>query len=222
MTTNWATWLASTNPNVQPLRRITVRSAASWRSQCQRSRPSPAVRRLGTSATHWSTTPSEVPSPSSTNWACDRPRRPRVGLRPAKRPNQISTAMQTRLLTMGAQATATKRRWVLSSAVASAKNAVGGDLDDEPAQQRGGVGALERQPCGGAAVCDVVSSAVRPVMKTGRQAPGRPRWRPRERPGTPRCTAEMEVKASSLVRLDSWSTKTGMKVAESTPPSTMS
>ena len=35
-------------------------------------------------------------------------------------------------------------------------------------------------------------------------------------------TAEMEVKASSLERLDSWSTKTGMNVAESTPPSTMS
>ena len=35
-------------------------------------------------------------------------------------------------------------------------------------------------------------------------------------------TAEMEVNASSLVRLDSWSTKTGMYVAVSTPPSTMS
>ena len=35
-------------------------------------------------------------------------------------------------------------------------------------------------------------------------------------------TAEMEVNAASLVRLDSWSTKTGMNVAESTPPSTMS
>ena len=40
---------------------------------------------------------------------------------PAKRPNHNSTAMQTRLLTIGAQATATKRRWVLRSAVASAK-----------------------------------------------------------------------------------------------------
>ena len=41
--------------------------------------------------------------------------------RPAKRPNQTRTPMQTRLLTMGAQATATKRRCVLRSAVASAK-----------------------------------------------------------------------------------------------------
>ena len=39
---------------------------------------------------------------------------------PAHRPNQISTSMQTRLLTMGAQATATKRRRVFKSAVPSA------------------------------------------------------------------------------------------------------
>ena len=35
-------------------------------------------------------------------------------------------------------------------------------------------------------------------------------------------TAEIDVNACSLVRLASWSTKTGMNVAESTPPSTMS
>ena len=35
-------------------------------------------------------------------------------------------------------------------------------------------------------------------------------------------TAEMEREGLLLVRLDSWSTKTGMKVAERTPPRTMS
>ena len=34
--------------------------------------------------------------------------------------------------------------------------------------------------------------------------------------------AEMDLKASSSLRLASWATKTGMNVADSTPPSTMS
>ena len=41
---------------------------------------------------------------------------------PAQSPNQTRMPMQTRLLTIGAQATATKRRRVLSSAAASAKS----------------------------------------------------------------------------------------------------
>ncbi len=34
--------------------------------------------------------------------------------------------------------------------------------------------------------------------------------------------AEMDLNASSFLRLASWATKTGMNVADSTPPSTMS
>ena len=56
---------------------------------------------------------------SSDRWSCtpasDAPRPP------AHSPNQTRMPMQTTLLTMGAQATAMKRRRVLSSAAASAK-----------------------------------------------------------------------------------------------------
>ena len=52
--------------------------------------------------------------------------------------------MQTRLLTIGAQATATNRRRVLSSAARQREEAVGGDLDHEPAQEPGGHLALEQ------------------------------------------------------------------------------
>ena len=52
--------------------------------------------------------------------------------------------MQTMLLTIGAQATAMKRRRVLSSAAAEREEAVGGDLDHEPAQEPGGHLALEQ------------------------------------------------------------------------------
>ena len=51
--------------------------------------------------------------------------------------------MQTKLLTIGAQATAMNRRRVLSSAAAEREEAVGGDLDHEPAQELRGDLALE-------------------------------------------------------------------------------
>ena len=63
-----ATWLASTNPNVQNPRRITVRTA-SWRgSQYNRTRPRPARAKLGASKSAWSATPTVVPRPSKTSW----------------------------------------------------------------------------------------------------------------------------------------------------------
>ena len=144
MTTNWATWLASTKPNVQPLRRITVRSAASWRSQCQRSPSRPAPRRLGTSATHCSTTPREVPRPSSTMSAWLVSSAGQAGAPPGQEaePDQDGDADQVvddRRPGHGDEAPLG-----VEERGGQREDAVGGDLDHEPAQQRGGDGALGR------------------------------------------------------------------------------
>ena len=64
----------------------------------------------------------EVPNPSRMSSLRCAPTLARLAPRLVQSPNQINTPMQTTLFTMGAQATATKRRRVLSSAVARAKN----------------------------------------------------------------------------------------------------
>ncbi len=69
--------------------------------------------------------------------------------------------------------------------------------------------------------CADVSSAVSPVMKAGARISAATVVVPRTTIETV-SMAEMDVNACSLVRVASWLTKTGMKVAESTPPSTMS
>ena len=72
--------------------------------------------------------------------------------------------MQTMLLTIGAQATATKRRRVLRSAAAEREEAVGGDLDDEPAQEGGG--DLRARA---ATRCDWCGAGVRIERRSGRR-----------------------------------------------------
>ena len=66
-----------------------------------------------------------------------------------------------------------------------------------------------------------VSRAVSAVMKSGASTRASTVETTSTTPDTVRMD-EMERKASRSLRLDSWATKTGMKVAERTPPSTMS
>ena len=75
--------------------------------------------------------------------------------------------------------------------------------------------------------CDLAGVRVRiergeGVDEEGRRAPGRPRWSTSSTTTDTVRTAEMDSKASRSLRLASRSTKTGMKVAERTPPSTTS
>ena len=73
------------------------------------------------SATPWSTTPSDVPSPRRTSWVWCCSTLASEAPWQVHSPNQIRMPMHTMLLTIGAQATAMKRRRVLSSAAPSAK-----------------------------------------------------------------------------------------------------
>ncbi len=69
--------------------------------------------------------------------------------------------------------------------------------------------------------CDVVSSAVSPVMKAGASTNAATVVVTRTTIETVRMV-EMDLNAASLERLANWATNTGMNVADSTPPNTMS
>ena len=95
------------------------------------------------SATPWSTTPREVPRPSRTSWEWWASTLASEAPWPAHRPNQTRMPMHTMLFTIGAQATATKLAAGVEQRGAEGEEAVGGDLDHEPAQELGGHLALE-------------------------------------------------------------------------------
>ena len=139
---------------------------------------------------------------------------------PAHSPNHTRTPMQTMLLTMGAQATAMKRRRVLSSAAPSAKRPYAAIWITN--QRRNSVATWRssrtRWTWWGP---ECVSSTVRASMRNG-AATSAASVVTTSTPTDTVSTAEMESKASRSDLLDSRSTKTGMKVADRMPPSTMS
>ncbi len=141
---NRAIWLATTKPKVQAPRRATSCSASSCRFQRQRNSRRLAWRRLGMRETPWNTTPSEVPRPSRTSWPRCCSTEAREAPWPAQSPNHTRMPMHTMLLTIGAHATATKRRRGIEQCRTEREEPVRGDLDDEPAQERRGDLPLQR------------------------------------------------------------------------------
>ena len=143
-----------------------------------------------------------------------------MGLLPTKRPNHNSTDDAHQVVDDGCPGHGDEATLGVEKRRRQCEDAVGGDLDHEPAQQRGGVGAFERHRVEELGVRVRIERG-QAMMKTGAKTRASAVETTRTTMDT-EITAEMEVKASSLERLDSWSTKTGMNVAESTPPSTMS
>ena len=120
-----------------------AQSASSRGFQRQRSRPRSAWRRLGMRATPWRTTPSEVPRPSSTSWewCCSTLARDGAVAGPESEPDQDADADEVvddrRPGDRDEAAAGVEERG------GQGEEPVGGDLDDEPAQERGGDLALE-------------------------------------------------------------------------------
>ncbi len=139
---------------------------------------------------------------------------------PAQSPNQMRIAMQTRLLTMGAHATATKRRRVLSSAAPRAKNPYAAiwttNQRRNPVATRRSSRTAWRWP-----PWAWVSSAVSASMIQGAATSAARVVAPSTITDTVR-TEEIDSYASRSGLFARRSTKTGMKVADRTPPSTTS
>jgi hypothetical protein len=101
-----------------------------------------AARRLGISATPWSTTPSEVPRPSRTSWPGWSATLARLACRPAHSPNQTRTTDADHVVDDGRPGHGHEAAAGVEQGGGQGEEAVGGDLDHEPAQQRGGDGPL--------------------------------------------------------------------------------
>ena len=142
MTTNWATWLASTKPNVHPLRRITVRSAASWRSQCQRSPPesAPAQARDERHALeHDAERGAESEQHDCRMVVLEAGQ---AGAAPGQEAEPDQDADADQVVDDGRPGHGDEAPSGVEERGGQREEAVGGDLDHEPAQQGGGVGAF--------------------------------------------------------------------------------